>query len=94
MGTKGSLDRLSASVARDGVLEPLLVKAGKDGGATVIAGHRRLAAARQAEVERVPVVFYEGGRDRQVSLVENFHREDLDPIDAAEASRRSPRSAT
>ena len=80
---QGSLDRLSASIARDGVLEPILVKAGKDGKATVIAGHRRLAAARQAEVERVPVVFYEGERDRQVSLVENFHREDLDPIDAA-----------
>lgn len=49
----------------------------------MIAGHRRLAAAKQAGLERVPVVFYEGERDRQVSLVENFHREDLDPIDAA-----------
>jgi ParB/RepB/Spo0J family partition protein len=78
----GSLDRLAASIARDGVLEPLLVRAGQDGEATVIAGHRRLAAARQAGVERVPVVFYAGERDRQVSLVENFHREDLDPIDA------------
>jgi ParB/RepB/Spo0J family partition protein len=80
---QGSLDRLSASIARDGVLEPLLVRAAEDGEATVIAGHRRLAAARQAGVDRVPVVFYEGERDRQVSLVENFHREDLDPIDAA-----------
>lgn len=80
---QGSLDRLSASIARDGVLEPLLVRRGEDGEATVIAGHRRLAAARQVGIERVPVVFYEGGRDRQVSLVENFHREDLDPIDAA-----------
>jgi ParB/RepB/Spo0J family partition protein len=80
---QGSLERLSASIARDGVLEPLLVRADEKGEATVVAGHRRLAAARQAGVERVPVVFYEGERERQVSLVENFHREDLDPIDAA-----------
>jgi ParB/RepB/Spo0J family partition protein len=78
-----SLDRLAASIARDGVLEPLLVQAGEDGEATVIAGHRRLAAARKAGLEQVPVVYYSGDRPRQVSLVENFHREDLDPIDAA-----------
>ncbi len=46
----GSLERLAASIARDGVLEPLLVQAGEDGGATVIAGHRRLAAARKARL--------------------------------------------
>lgn len=56
---------------------------GRKGEATVIAGHHRLAAARQAGVEQVAVVFYEGDRDRQVSLVENIHPEDLDPIDAA-----------
>jgi ParB/RepB/Spo0J family partition protein len=78
-----ALRRLSESIARDGVIEPLLVEAGESGEARLIAGHRRLAAARLAGLERVPVVYYEGERPRQVSLVENFHREDLDPIDAA-----------
>lgn len=45
---QGSLDRLSASIARDGVLEPLLVRAGEDGEASVIAGHRRLPRGLKA----------------------------------------------
>jgi ParB family chromosome partitioning protein len=75
--------RLSASIATEGVVQPLLVKATKDGRATVIAGHRRLAAAKLAGIAEVPVTYYEGDRDRPASLVENLHREDLDPIDAA-----------
>jgi ParB/RepB/Spo0J family partition protein len=75
--------RLSASIAAEGLIQPLLVKAGEDGHVTVIAGHRRLAAAKLAGVEQVPVTYYEGERERPASLVENLHREDLDPIDAA-----------
>jgi ParB family chromosome partitioning protein len=77
------LERLSASIATEGLIQPILVKAGADGRATVIAGHRRLAAAKLAGIEQVPVTYYEGERERPASLVENLHREDLDPIDAA-----------
>jgi ParB/RepB/Spo0J family partition protein len=77
------LERLSASIAAEGLIQPLLVKATEDGRATVIAGHRRLAAAKLAGIEQVPVTYYEGDRERPASLVENLHREDLDPIDAA-----------
>jgi ParB/RepB/Spo0J family partition protein len=80
---EAALRRLSESIARDGVIEPLLVEAQESGEARLIAGHRRLAAAKLAGLEQVPVVYYGGERARQVSLVENFHREDLDPIDAA-----------
>jgi hypothetical protein len=59
------------------------VKATDDGRAIVIAGHRRLAGAKLAGIEQVPVTYYEGDRERPASLVENLHREDLDPIDAA-----------
>jgi ParB/RepB/Spo0J family partition protein len=75
--------RLSASISTEGLIQPLLVKAGEDGRVTVIAGHRRLAAAKLAGIEEVPVTYYEGERERPASLVENLHREDLDPIDAA-----------
>jgi ParB/RepB/Spo0J family partition protein len=81
------LERLSESIATEGVIQPLVVKAGSDGRATVIAGHRRLAAAKLAGIERVPVTYYEGERERPASLVENLHREDLDPIDAAKGLR-------
>jgi ParB/RepB/Spo0J family partition protein len=75
--------RLSASISTEGLIQPLLVKAAEDGRVTVIAGHRRLAAAKLAGIEKVPVTYYEGERERPASLVENLHREDLDPIDAA-----------
>jgi ParB/RepB/Spo0J family partition protein len=78
-----AIARLSASIAAEGLIQPLLVTAPDAGRATVIAGHRRLAAARLAGIETVPVTYYEGERERPVSLVENLHREDLDPIDAA-----------
>jgi ParB/RepB/Spo0J family partition protein len=81
--TAEALDRLSTSLDREGVVQPLLVKAGENGRVTVIAGHRRLEAAKLAGLETVPVNYYEGERPRQASLVENIHREDLDPIDAA-----------
>jgi ParB/RepB/Spo0J family partition protein len=74
---------LAASIGTEGIVQPLLVKAGENGHVTVIAGHRRLAAAKLAGITEVPVTYYEGERDRQASLVENLHREDLDPIDAA-----------
>lgn len=79
--------RLAASIAAEGLIAPILVKASGDGRATVIAGHRRLAAAKLAGLAEVPVTYYEGERDRPASLVENLHREDLDPIDAARGLR-------
>jgi ParB/RepB/Spo0J family partition protein len=81
--TAEALERLSTSLDKEGVVQPLLVKAGENGRVTVIAGHRRLEAAKLAGLESVPVNYYEGERPRQASLIENLHREDLDPIDAA-----------
>jgi ParB/RepB/Spo0J family partition protein len=81
--TADALDRLSSSLDKEGVVQPLLVRAGENGRVTVIAGHRRLEAAKLAGLETVPVNYYEGDRPRQASLIENLHREDLDPIDAA-----------
>jgi ParB family chromosome partitioning protein len=77
------IGRLAASIATEGLIQPLLVKDTGDGSVSVIAGHRRLAAAKLAGIEQVPVTYYEGKRERPASLVENLHREDLGPIDAA-----------
>jgi ParB family transcriptional regulator, chromosome partitioning protein len=75
--------RLSASIATEGLIQPLLVKATENGRVTLIAGHRRLAAAELAGIDEIPITYYEGERERPASLVENLHREDLDPIGAA-----------
>jgi len=85
-----ALAELAASIKAQGVLQPLLVRPRVSGGYELIAGERRLRAAKMAGLERVPVVAREAD-DRtafELALVENLQREDLDPLEEAEAYRR------
>lgn len=79
------LAELEASIREHGVVQAPTVRPAKDGGYTVIAGERRLIAAKRAGVKRVPVVIREGEGARAAALAENLIREDLDPIDTARA---------
>jgi ParB family transcriptional regulator, chromosome partitioning protein len=83
---RGSLDELAASIAQVGVIEPLVVKAAPNG-YEVVAGHRRLLAARQCGVATVPVIIRDDDADtaRAVMLAENLHRQDLTPVEEARA---------
>lgn len=88
-----ALEELAASVRRHGLLQPLLVSRRVAGGAVtyqLIAGERRLQAARSAGLARVPVVVRESTpRDLlELALVENLQRADLDPLEEAHAFRR------
>lgn len=88
-----ALNSLAASIRQNGVLQPLLVQAEGDG-YRLIAGHRRLEAARQAGLERVPVVVRQPNPADNVlllALVENLQREDLGPLDEAAAYRELSR---
>jgi ParB family chromosome partitioning protein len=81
-----SLQELKESIAKDGVLQPLVVRS-KGGGYQLIFGERRLRAAKMAGLDRVPVKVLDGLDDNRVlelALVENLQREDLNPIDTAE----------
>lgn len=81
----GSLNDLEASIRAEGILQPLIVEDRGDH-FIVIAGHRRLAAARRAALKVVPCVLRpvsEGERDRIRMLVENVQRADLEPMDEA-----------
>ncbi len=82
-----ALEELAASIRTHGVLQPLLVS--EEGGAYVlIAGERRLRAARMAGLETVPVVIRErlGEREEiELALVENLQRRDLTPLEEARA---------
>ena len=83
-----SIEELSTSLKRDGVLQPLLVKPvpGQDGCYELIAGERRLRAARYAGLETVPVLVKENVtalEALQWALVENVQRRDLNPIEEA-----------
>jgi ParB/RepB/Spo0J family partition protein len=78
-----ALSRLAGSLSKTDVVQPLLVRPVKDGSFVLIAGHRRLEAPKIAGIEKVPVHVRENGNARTAALVENLHREDLDPIDTA-----------
>ncbi len=80
------LSELSASIREQGVLQPLLIRK-TEGGYELIAGERRLRAAKKAGLEQVPVVVKDisDANVLEVSLVENIQREDLNPLEEAEA---------
>jgi ParB family transcriptional regulator, chromosome partitioning protein len=80
------LEELSRSIKQFGILEPLLIRPLADGGYELVAGERRLKAAQLALLTEVPVVIRDMDDDitRQVRLVENLQREDLNPIEETE----------
>jgi ParB family transcriptional regulator, chromosome partitioning protein len=79
--------QLVASVKEYGILEPLLVRPLQDGEFELVAGERRLRAAKEAGLIEVPVVAQELSDQQalQISLIENLQREDLNPIEETEA---------
>ncbi len=83
-----ALAELAASITEHGILQPLLVSQHDPGNYVVIAGERRLRAARLAGLETVPVVIrerLEEGQDLELALVENLQRRDLTPLEEARA---------
>lgn len=86
------LDSLTASVKEHGIIQPLLVSEAADGAAgyTLIAGERRLRAARAAGLTRVPVTIRQSTPQEllELALIENVQRLDLSPLEEASAYRR------
>ena len=86
-----SLSELADNIAKVGIIQPLLVRpAAAEGRFTIVAGERRWRAARLAGLTEVPVIVREfDPRDAaQIALIENLQREDLDPIEEAQALKR------
>jgi ParB family chromosome partitioning protein len=81
------LNELTQSIAANGVIQPLIVRPLPDGRFELIAGERRLRAARQAGLTRVPAVVRsaESNEAMILALIENIQREDLNPIETAVA---------
>ena len=83
------LENLKASIKEKGVLQPILVRK-KEGHYEVVAGERRLRAARALELDKIPVIIKKV-TDREafaIALVENIQREELNPIEEARAYRK------
>src|SRR2546427_7003073 len=79
------LSELAASIRRHGVLQPIVVSRGPDG-YELVAGHRRVLAARLAGRTNIPAVVRDDVSDRlELALTENLQRTDLNAIEAARA---------
>jgi ParB family transcriptional regulator, chromosome partitioning protein len=81
------LENLAASIREHGVIQPLIVSPAKNGIYVLIAGERRLQAARKAGLKNVPVVIRHATDQQllELALIENVQRADLNPIEEAEA---------
>ncbi|MDA8387675.1 MAG: ParB/RepB/Spo0J family partition protein [Nitrospiraceae bacterium] len=84
------IEELAASIRAKGVLQPLIVYSAGDGTFRLIAGERRLRAARLAGLKRVPAVLRKSAPEDalEIALIENIQREDLNPIETALALER------
>lgn len=82
-----SLTDLSNSIKEKGVIQPVLVRPKASGKFEIVAGERRWRAARMAGFTSLPVIVRElsDSESLEVSLIENLQRENLNPLDAAEA---------
>jgi ParB family chromosome partitioning protein len=84
-----ALDELAASIRSSGVIQPIIVRR-LAGSYQLIAGERRWRAARQAGLERIPAIVRDAtdAQSIELALVENLLREDLNPIEAAQAYQK------
>ena len=87
------LEELAQSITANGVIQPILVRPGKDGRYQLIAGERRWLASQKAGKETIPVVIRQVGDHQamEITIIENLQRADLNPIEQARAFERLSR---
>ncbi len=85
-----SLAELAGSVREFGVIQPLVVRPLSEGEYELIAGERRLRAAKLAGLDEVPVTIRPAGAQAslEIAIIENVQREDISPMDRARAYKR------
>jgi ParB family chromosome partitioning protein len=85
-----SLAELAASIKSMGVIQPVIVRARKEGGYELIAGERRYRASLLAGLTKIPAIVKDVATVEalELALIENIQREDLNPVETAEAYDR------
>lgn len=80
-----SLEQLSQSILEHGVLQPIVLMPNGIGRYTIIAGERRFRAARMAGLTEIPAIVKDVSTQsaKEIALIENLQREDLDPVEIA-----------
>lgn len=82
-----SLAELTASIERHGLIQPITVKRQEDGMYLLVAGERRFRAFERLGRETIPAIITMGDAE-EIALIENIQREDLNPLEEAEAMAR------
>jgi len=86
----GPLKELADSIKKSGVIQPVVVRRREDGGYELIAGERRYRASMMAGLDKIPAVIKDVSPEEvlELALIENIQREDLNPVETAEAYNR------
>ncbi|HLA27998.1 MAG TPA: ParB/RepB/Spo0J family partition protein [Syntrophales bacterium] len=79
-----ALEGLANSIKHNRLYQPVIVRKAKTGQIILVAGNRRLRAAKMAGLEKIPAIFTEGN-PLEISLIENLQRENLKPVEEAAA---------
>lgn len=87
---EAALAELADSVRTRGVIQPIIVRPAADGRYQIVAGERRWRAAQKAQLHQIPAIVrdFSEAETLEIALVENIQREDLNPIEEAQAYRR------
>ncbi|TVR55501.1 MAG: ParB/RepB/Spo0J family partition protein [Spirochaetaceae bacterium] len=82
-----ALNELTESVREKGVIQPIIVEKQDDGRYVIVAGERRFRAAKRAGLSSIPVIerTFTENEKLEIALIENIQRDDLNPIEEAEA---------
>jgi len=85
-----ALKELAASIKEKGVIQPVIVRKGTDKSFKLVVGERRWRAAKIAGLEKIPAIVKDTAPAEalELALIENIQREDLNPLEAAEAFQR------
>lgn len=85
-----ALDELADSIATRGVIQPIIVRQLPTGSYQIVAGERRWRAAQKAQLHKIPALIrdFNEAETLEIALVENIQREDLNPIEEAQAYKR------
>lgn len=85
-----ALQELADSIAARGVIQPIIVRPAGEGRYQIVAGERRWRAAQRAQLHRIPAIVrdFDEAETLEIALIENIQREDLNPIEEAQAYRR------
>jgi ParB family chromosome partitioning protein len=86
---ESALDELAQSIKANGIVQPVVVRQ-KDGRYQIVAGERRWRAAQRAALRKIPVVVKDVPDDRllEIALIENIQRQELNPIEEANAYQK------